>query len=136
MKRVLTAAAVAVVSALASVAVLRQSDIDAQTRAVINERPMESKAVVLPDGGPGYVWPATLASDGGRTLVLSEVAPCVRRPAGALANACRRRTEDGGARDFGGLNRFPVSEAIGTGCQPVACSVVFGEDSNNDAGSP
>lgn len=135
MKRVLTAAAVAVVSALASVAVLRQPDIDSQTRAVINERPMESKAVVLPDGGPGYVWPAMLL-DGGGTLVLSDVAPCVRRPSGVLVNACRRRVDGGSARDFGDMNRFPASEAIGTGCQPVACSVVFGEDANNDAGSP
>jgi hypothetical protein len=56
----------------------------------------------------------------------------VRRPAGALANDCRRRTEDGGARDFGDLNRFPASESVGGGCQPVACSVVFGENADEE----
>lgn len=51
---------------------------------------------------------------------------------------CRRREtlQDGGARvrDFGELNRFAAGEAVGAGCQPVACTVLdkadaeFGDD--------
>lgn len=130
MKRILTAAAVAVVSAMASLAIVRQSDIEPSLQPVINERLMESKSVILPDGGLGYSWPAMLL-DGGSTVVISDVAPCVRRPTGVLVNACRRRISGGNTQDFGDLNRFPASEAIGTGCQPVACSVVFGENADN-----
>jgi hypothetical protein len=43
---------------------------------------------------------------------------------------CLRRTEDGGTRDFGTLNRFPADEAVGASCEPVACSIVLGEDAD------
>ena len=112
MRRILTAAAVAFVSVAASVALLTPQDISPQPEAVVAERPAESKAVVLPDGGPGYVWPALLL-DGGSTLVFSDVAPCVRRPADVPVSDCLRRTDDGGTRDPGELSRFPASESVG-----------------------
>lgn len=136
MRRVLTAAAVAVVSVASGVLVLTAGQIAPSPVTVINERPGESKAIVLPDGGRGYFWPATLVSDGGGTLVLSEVAPCVRRPLGASVESCSRLLSDAGIIDPGALNRFPATEAVGWTCQPVACSVVAGENPDNPEGWP
>lgn len=86
-----------------------------------------TRRVHLDDGGKQYVVEVE-TEDGGREWREAVPPGCVRRPAGAPVASCLRRTEDGGARDFGELNRFPVADAVGTGCQPVACSVVAGED--------
>lgn len=136
MRRILTAAAFAVVSVAASVALLSPADVSAQLEAVFDERIEESKAVLLPDGGKGYVWPATL-SDGGDTMVVSDSAPCVRRPLGVSADSCGRLFVDAGIIvDPGALNRFPATQAAGWTCQPVACSVVSGENPDNPEGWP
>lgn len=88
-----------------------------------------SKLARLADGGKGYV--VRVAVDGGTET--RTVAPdCVRRPEGRAVASCLRREADGGSRDFGALNRFPVSEAVGAGCQPCACAVYAGEDAEED----
>ncbi len=130
MKRILSALGAALVLAAGYVVTLRPVDVGPLV-AVTNERPMESRAVRLPDGGRGYAYPAT-GPDGGPVLVLTDVAPCVRLAAGMPEASCRRRTPDGGSRTFGTLNRFPASESVGGGCQPVACSVVFGENADEE----
>lgn len=93
------------------------------------EHPEMSRLALLPDSGKGYTYPVDLA-DGGTAWLLTDVGPCVRRPADASVDACMRRGSDGGAFDFGPLNRFPRAEAVGDGCQGVACSVTAGEDAN------
>ena len=66
------------------------------------------------------------AADGG-DLVLDSF-PCVRRRAGSKPTSCLRRFEaDGGAEDFGELNRFLASMAVGADCEPVACSIWAGD---------
>jgi hypothetical protein len=84
----------------------------------------ESKVVELPDAGVGYAYPVDL-DDGGTEFRVADSAPCRRAPADG--GVCLRREPDGGTRDFGTLNRFPASEAVGSGCEPCACSIVFGE---------
>lgn len=86
-----------------------------------------TRRVHLDDGGKQYVVEVE-TGDGGREWRETMPPGCVRRPAGAPVASCMRRTEDGGARDFGELNRFQASDAVGAGCRPVACSVVAGED--------
>lgn len=104
----------------------------------VGERPLddgrthhyrEATLIELPDAGKGYVYPSTLTDGGAEWLVTSE-APCVRaRPDGGQ---CLRREADGGARDFGVNNRFPREDAVGNGCQPVACLVTAGDDADED----
>lgn len=126
--KVIAAAALAavVVGALVSL----QPD-DLGERPVTGRVPRlgESKLVLLPDGGKGYSYPAYL-EDGGQEYLVTDEAPCVRRAVGMPESSCRRRLEDGGAFDFGELNRFPATEAVGEGCEPVACSVVAGENAD------
>lgn len=52
--------------------------------------------------------------------------PCVRAPADG--GVCWRSDGDGGARDFGVGNVFPVGEAVGSGCEAVECGVYAGDD--------
>lgn len=108
--------------------------------ADVGERPIdgrihhkgESKLLELPDGGKGYSYPTTL-EDGGTEYLVTDVAPCVRAPADG--GECLRLLDDGGAAFFGALNRFPREQAVGASCEPVACSVVAGEDPNEDEGA-
>lgn len=121
----------------------------------------ESKLLELPDGGKGYSYPTTFDCDGGTEWVredggstpidigdagtqvwkiatcteylVTDVAPCVRAPADG--GECLRLLDDGGAAFFGALNRFPREQAVGASCEPVACSVVAGEDPNEDEGA-
>lgn len=93
-----------------------------------------SKLAVLEDGGLAYAVDARIA-DGG--VELRRVSPgCVRRPVGVRPTDCQRATFDLGGKpvvvDPGELNRFPVAEAVGARCQPVACSVYAGEDADAD----
>lgn len=120
---------VAVVAAVAAGVLVALSQGDVGNRPDDNRRHRrgESKLVEL-DGGKAYAYPTDL-DDGGVEYVVTTEAPCVRRPAGAPVASCKRREPDGGARDFGALNRFPRVEAVGDGCEGVACSIVFGEDS-------
>lgn len=56
---------------------------------------------------------------------------CVRAPvAGGVT--CTRAELDGGQRYFGAGNVFPAAEARGTGCQPVECTVMAGDDPDVD----
>lgn len=87
------------------------------------ERPGEERLVFV-EGAKKYVRPMTL-TDGGEVLLLVDTPSCVRKPTEAAD--CLRREDDGGARDFGVLNRFRASEAVGAGCEPVACAVIAGE---------
>jgi hypothetical protein len=123
--RIIAAAALAAVSTGLVVA-LSQDDLSERGQSG-RARLGESKVVELPDAGIGYAYPVDL-DDGGTEYRVTSDAPCVRRPEGAPVASCLRREPDGGARDFGALNRFPASEAVGAGCEGVACSVVFGED--------
>lgn len=128
--RIITAALVASLAAGAFVVV---NDED------VGERPLDgrilhlsdSKLVELGDGGKGYVYPATL-EDGGTDYLIADQAPCRRSLPDA--GACWRLDVDGGPRFFGFLNRFPVEDMhpSSTACQPVACSVVAGEDADED----
>lgn len=91
-----------------------------------------SKLAAFPDGGLAYAVEARVA-DGG--VELRRVPPgCVRRPTGAKPVECLRLLPDEKGvptpTDFGELNRFPSLEAVGVGCQPVACSVYAGEDAD------
>lgn len=93
-----------------------------------------SKLAAFPDGGLAYAVEARVA-DGG--VELRRVPPgCVRRPLAARPDTCLRLLPDEKGvpvpTDFGALNRFPASEAVGAGCQPVACSVYAGEDADAD----
>lgn len=93
-----------------------------------------SKLAALPDGGIAYAVEALIA-DGG--VELRKVPPgCVRRPTGVKPSECQRTIADLVGRamvvDPGELNRFPVAEAVGAGCQPVACSVYAGDDADAD----
>ena len=125
--KVIAAAALAAVAVGALVA-LQPDDLGERPQVQRVLRPDESKLVLLPDGGKGYSVPASL-EDGGVEYLVTDSAPCVRRAAGMPVESCRRAT-DAGAVDFGALNRFPASEAVGGGCEPVACSVVLGEDAD------
>lgn len=124
---------VAVVAAVAAgvLVSLSSSDVGERPDTGRRHRLGESKLLALPDGGKGYGYPADLDCDGGTCTeyLVTDIAPCVRRPAGAPVESCLRREPDGGARDFGESNRFPRDEAVGAGCEGVACSVVAGEDS-------
>jgi len=122
--RIIAAAALAAVSTGLVVA-LSQDDL-AERGQSGRARMGESKVVELPDAGIGYAYPVDL-DDGGIEYRATSDAPCVRRPEGAPVASCLRREPDGGTRDFGTLNRFPASEAVGVGCEPCACSIVFGE---------
>lgn len=124
--RIVTVAAAALVATGAVVALVA-GDLGPTQHPNARERLHESKVVELPDAGVGYAYPVDL-DDGGTSYRAMDVAPCVRRPEGAPVASCLRRAEDGEVRDFGALNRFPASEAVGAGCEPVACSIVFGED--------
>jgi len=123
--RIIAALALAAVSTGLVVA-LSQDDLSERGQSG-RARLGESKVVELPDGGVGYAYPVDL-DDGGVEYRVTYAAPCVRRPEGAPMEACLRAWNDGGAYDFGALNRFPASEAVGIGCEGVACSIVFGED--------
>ena len=97
----------------------------------VSEAASVSEAVALADGGIGYL--GVVEVDGGRTAVLLTAAPCVRRRADAGSPAeCMARSEDGGTRDPGPLNRFPASLAVGLKCQPVACAVTAGENADGE----
>jgi hypothetical protein len=123
--KIIAALALAAVSTGLVVA-LSQDDL-AERGASGRARLGESKVVELPDAGIGYAYPVDL-DDGGVEYRVTSDAPCVRRPEGAPMEACLRAWNDGGSRDFGALNRFPASEAVGAGCEGVACSITFGED--------
>jgi hypothetical protein len=129
--KIITALALAAVSTGLVVA-LSQDDLSERWQSG-RARLGESKVVELPDAGIGYAYPVDL-DDGGTEYRVTSDAPCVRRPEGAPVASCLRREPDGGSRDFGTLNRFPASEAVGSGCEGVACSIVFGEsDAEADA---
>lgn len=124
--RILPLSVVAAVAAGVLVA-LSQGDLGNRPDDSRRHRKGESRLVEL-DGGKAYAYPTDL-DDGGVEYVVVTQAPCVRRPEGAPVESCLRREPDGGSRDFGALNRFPREEAVGAGCEGVACSIVFGEDS-------
>lgn len=57
---------------------------------------------------------------------------CVRAPV-AGGTGCRRSERDGGFRYFGAGNVFPAAESNGhVSCEPVGCSVVFGDNPDTD----
>ena len=91
------------------------------------ERPGEER-VLFVEGARKYARPMTLV-DGGDVLLLVDTPSCVRKP-DKDADCQRRNVEDGGAYDFGVLNRFLASEAVGSGCEPVACAVMAGENAD------
>lgn len=61
--------------------------------------------------------------------VASQAPDCVRAPV-AGGTTCQRAELDGGQRYFGAGNVFPAGEARGTGCEPVACTTIAGDDPN------
>lgn len=85
-----------------------------------------SKVAVLPDGSKTWVQRVKVA-DGGTELRKLLAPDCARRPKGAAVTACQRNVA-GKTVDQGVLNRIPIGEAVGIGCELVACSVVSGED--------
>jgi hypothetical protein len=90
-----------------------------------------SKLSILPDGGKGYSIKVRVA-DGGSELRIT-AADCARRPAGN--KTCFAAELDGGLKTPGDLNRFPIADVRGTGCQLVACSVWQGEDDSSEEDS-
>lgn len=95
-----------------------------------DSRLQPEKIVALRDGGSSCA-AEYRSTDGG---LATRITPCdcVRRLADAGVTACRRVLEDGGAIDFGALNRFPADASVGTRCQRVACSVYAGEDADEE----
>lgn len=89
----------------------------------------------IPDGGClGFMTPAGstfgIAVDDSGWPMLASVAqvtpPCVRAPLDGGINCLR----DG--RFIGTGNVFPSSRASGTQCEPVECSIIFGDDPDRD----
>lgn len=119
---------------LALAAVLAVAVIDGGTKPEAGAKRAPGARTMLavkPDGGKGYV--VLVELDGGVQEVREAATPgCVRRPQGAPPATCRRRTEDGGVVDPGDLNRFAEADAVGPGCQPVACTVFIKEDAEED----
>lgn len=115
MNRILAAVALGGVIATAVVIVVDEKGSEAGD--VVIE---PSKLALLPDGGKGYV-ERVKQIDGGIALRVKASGGCVRRPVGN--KSCLK-----GGRDPGELNRFPAADVTGTGCEPVACSIVFGEN--------
>lgn len=115
-------------AALGFVTVIAWPDGDIQP----TDTPLGPEVVaLLPDGGLTYIV-AVLLEDGGQTVRFT-TPKCVRRWPGTPENECRRLMQGMQGMievDPGDLNRFPMSEAVGTGCQPVACSVIAGDDSD------
>lgn len=118
-------AALLLAGALAAVAVIDN------TKPVGSEkRRGPTLLAVKPDGGKGYV--VLVETDAGIELREALAPGCVRRPAGAPAATCRFRAADGKIIDQGDLNRFDAANAVGGGCQPVACGVMMLEDAEED----
>ena len=62
--------------------------------------------------------------------VVAQTPPCVRAPL-AGGTGCQRSEGDGGFRYFGAGNVFPAALSNSDpSCQPVECSVFFGDDPN------
>lgn len=119
-------AALLLAGALAAVAV-----IDKDTKPAGTEKRLAPTLLaVKPDGGKGYV--VLVETDAGPELREVLAPGCVRRPAGAPAASCRFRAADGKIIDQGDLNRFDAANAVGGGCQPVACGVMMLEDAEED----
>lgn len=126
--RIISAALAAAV-AVGVVVLVRDEDLGKRPIDARIHHKGESKLLELPDGGKGYSYPTTL-EDGGTEYLVTDVAPCVRAPADG--GECLRLLDDGGAAFFGALNRFPREQAVGASCEPVACSVVAGENADED----
>lgn len=56
---------------------------------------------------------------------------CVRAPLDGGGN-CNRDEHDGGSRFFGKGNVFPAGDAIGSSCEPVNCTVMYGDNADVD----
>ncbi len=86
--------------------------------------------VLLPnDGGIAYIMPV-LTADGG-TVYRFTTPKCVRRPVGVPVDDCKRSFMGPFGPmvvDPGALTRFPEGQKVGTLCQTVACSVMFGDN--------
>jgi hypothetical protein len=89
---------------------------------------LEVGALRCPGADGGFTWAVPL-TDAGWPIVSDVVAVtprCVRAPLdGGLG--CQRRFPDGGTRFFGTGNVMPVDAGVGASCEPVACSVMFGD---------
>lgn len=91
------------------------------------------RAEDLPDGGLGYAVDVRTADGGTATRMIASPA-CVRRPVGTIAALCMRNDPFRGLYNQGAL-RFPATQAVGAGCQPVACSIPE-ESFLSDGGDP
>ena len=112
---------------VAAIAVALTVDIPGGTKDQAGERVVEpSKVGLLPNNGKGYVVKVVIA-DGGVELRRAAAPGCMRRPVGAAVDTCMV-VEGGKGVDRGAMNRFPADASVGAGCEPVACSVVAGED--------
>lgn len=88
-----------------------------------------TRLAIQRDGGKAYVVEVRTL-DGGIATRIAPAPGCVRRRAGSPGNSCQRRVPGDVTRDFGELNRFLDTEAVGGGCEPVACGVSQGEDAD------
>lgn len=109
-------------------------DVPEDTKPLNSQREIQlqpEKLARFPDGGKGYV--VEVLTDAGSVELRTTTAKCVRAP--FMNTTCLHREPDGGARFIGEYNRFPASEAAGSGCESVACSVYVGEnaDENEDS---
>lgn len=85
-----------------------------------------SKLAIAADGSKTWTQLVKVA-DGGTELRKLLAPDCARRPKGAAIATCQR-TVNAKLVDQGDLNRMPIGEAVGSGCDLVACSIVAGED--------
>jgi hypothetical protein len=94
---------------------------------------LEVGALRCPGADGGFAWAVPL-TDAGWPVVSDVVAVtprCVRAPHdGGLG--CNRRLDDGGLRFFGTGNVMPADAGVGAQCEPVGCSIIFGDDPSED----
>lgn len=78
------------------------------------------------DGGFSFGVP--MSDEGCPVYGVAVVSPlCVRAPLDG-GTGCRRRLPDAGTRFFGTGNVMPVDAGVGAQCEPVGCTVFYGDN--------
>jgi hypothetical protein len=89
---------------------------------------------LCPAQGGGQNFTIPMGDDGLPQFVsvVQQTPDCVRAPV-AGGTSCQRSEGDGGFRYFGAGNVFPAAQSNGDpSCQPVGCSVFFGDNPDTD----
>lgn len=86
-------------------------------------------ALRCPAAGGGFSFGVPFSDAGWPVFasVLQQTPLCVRARVNGTGT-CTRDEHDGGSRYFGAGNVFPAADAVGPDCEPVGCSVFFGDN--------